>query len=68
VVDHDRAHEPQVEDVLEEQIDHRDAEDAERDTDGREPGVVRPHQRREMRRGELGVVVLEVRVDELVDL
>jgi len=41
VVDHDRADEPDVEHILEEQIDDRDAEDPERDAQGREPGVVR---------------------------
>src|SRR5680860_1592465 len=62
------AHEPQVEDVLEQQIDHRDAEDTQRDTDRSEPGVVSPDQRGEVRCRELAVVVLEVGVDKLVDL
>ena len=68
VVNHDRANDCQVESVLEQQIDHREAQDAQCDTDGCQPGVVRPDQRCEVRRRELAVVVLEVGVDKLVNL
>ncbi len=68
VADHDRADDGEVRDVLEQQVDHREAEDPERQAQRRHPRVVDPDLEREVRGGVLAVVVLEVLVDELVDL
>ena len=55
-------------DVVEQQVDHRQAEDAERDAERGHPGVVDPDLGGEVAGGVLAVVVLEVVVDQLVDL
>ncbi|SKZ20212.1 Uncharacterised protein [Mycobacteroides abscessus subsp. abscessus] len=68
MVDHDRTRHREVENILIKHPDHRESEDPEGDAQQRKSEVVGPNLERERRRGVLGVVVLEVVVDEMLDL
>ena len=68
VADHDRADQREVEQVLQQHAEHRQPQHPEGDAERGHPGVVGPHLGGEVRGRRLGVVALEVVVDQLVDL